>query len=429
MTEVTVCIPAWQAEAFVAETLRSALQQTRPPARVVVSVDRGEDATAEVCRTLAADSPVPVTVVEQPDRLGWVGNVNAALDLVDTERFAILFHDDVLAPTYLQALHDVHAAQPATVCAYTDQQRRGLDDSRPSVPSFDGPRPARMLQQVVTETALPMRGLMPTTVLHDVPRLADRGFNALGAGVVWLLGIAAHGPMIRHPEPLYTKTIAVGSVTDGFRTADAQWRLDAHVAMAEQVRSAIRRADLASGDRAVLEQAALLRARERTANLLRAVPADRTPPDPATEEALHGRPLTGPPGPHQHVGRAAPEPLRLQAGRTARALALLARRDGREEDELAHLALGVAVAPEDAVAAYLHADALRRAGAFTAAVEESSRAVARSPERAQPWVTHVACLRAAGREEEAQQVLDRARSAVPREAAGYGRLESLVVQG
>ena len=55
MSTVTVVIPAHNSAAFVADTVRSALTQSRPADRVLVAADRCTDDTVEICRALGAD--------------------------------------------------------------------------------------------------------------------------------------------------------------------------------------------------------------------------------------------------------------------------------------------------------------------------------------------------------------------------------------
>ena len=73
--DVTICIPAWHAEPFIARTLACARAQTHKNLRILVSVDQSTDGTEAVCRSQAAeDSRIEVRV--QKERLGWSRNAN-----------------------------------------------------------------------------------------------------------------------------------------------------------------------------------------------------------------------------------------------------------------------------------------------------------------------------------------------------------------
>src|SRR6185437_12170453 len=95
--DITICIPAYQAQAFIDRTLRCAQGQTYDRVRILVAVDRSNDCTAQICRAFAAEDP-RIEVIEHNERLGWCRNVNALLDQTDTPFFFIYFHDDLILP-------------------------------------------------------------------------------------------------------------------------------------------------------------------------------------------------------------------------------------------------------------------------------------------------------------------------------------------
>ena len=80
--QVSVCIPTWRSQPFMARTLDFALGQTYPHTRVLVSVDQCEDGTAAICEAYARTDP-RLQVFVQPERLGWARNVNL---LIGNER-------------------------------------------------------------------------------------------------------------------------------------------------------------------------------------------------------------------------------------------------------------------------------------------------------------------------------------------------------
>ena len=199
---VSVCIPAYRAEAFIEETVASALAQSWP-VEVVVSIDRGGDGTAGLVRRLGAKR---VRVVEQSKRLGWIGNSNAALRLARSEFAMMLPHDDVLAPDYVAACMTALTAQPGSVVAYSDIGIIGRPEVRISEPSEVGPVVARMAAMARGHfDAVAVRGVFSRKLAphHTVPS-AIAGF---AADTLWVAQMAAQGAIVRVPELFYLKRL------------------------------------------------------------------------------------------------------------------------------------------------------------------------------------------------------------------------------
>lgn len=95
---VSVCIPAWQAQAWIGEAIESALAQSQPPAEIIVADDGSTDATAA---TAAGYGP-PVHVERLPHR-GLGAARNACARLAHGELIAFLDADDRLTPRGLEA--------------------------------------------------------------------------------------------------------------------------------------------------------------------------------------------------------------------------------------------------------------------------------------------------------------------------------------
>jgi glycosyltransferase involved in cell wall biosynthesis len=148
--DVTVCVPAFEAEAFVGDCLEAARSQTHERIAVHVSVNASADATEAVCREFESDSRFRVHVHRQ--RLGWVGNVNFPLDRVETDLFCILPHDDLLEPDYVAVLRDALATAPDAVVAYADVATFGAVRELRSVPGLDAPLVKRALALLASPT-------------------------------------------------------------------------------------------------------------------------------------------------------------------------------------------------------------------------------------------------------------------------------------
>ncbi len=97
--QLTVIIPAYNEAASVSDTVRSVLQQTTPPARVIVVDDQSSDATGALAREAGAE------VIRPLENTGSkAGAQNLALELVDTPYCMAIDADTTLAPDAVDLL-------------------------------------------------------------------------------------------------------------------------------------------------------------------------------------------------------------------------------------------------------------------------------------------------------------------------------------
>jgi glycosyltransferase involved in cell wall biosynthesis len=94
---VSVIIPAYNVEAYIAETIESALQQTRSVSEVIVVDDGSTDRTAEV-----AESVGKIVRVYRQDNAGASAARNFALDHASGDLIAFLDADDLWEPRKLE---------------------------------------------------------------------------------------------------------------------------------------------------------------------------------------------------------------------------------------------------------------------------------------------------------------------------------------
>jgi glycosyltransferase involved in cell wall biosynthesis len=105
---VSVVVPARDAELYLAEAIESILDQTLPPAQVIVVDDGSQDGTAEIAEGFAA-----VTVLRR--KRGGVGAaVNSGLEVADGDLIAFLDADDIWMPRKLERQRAVLHAKPET---------------------------------------------------------------------------------------------------------------------------------------------------------------------------------------------------------------------------------------------------------------------------------------------------------------------------
>ena len=114
MPRVNIVVPAYNAEAFIADTVRSALHQTFPDLQVTVIDDGSKDATA-------ANAALPdprVRVISQENR-GMSRSRNRGMTEVDAEFVALLDADDLWHPEKLRLQLEALSERPDHDFCYT----------------------------------------------------------------------------------------------------------------------------------------------------------------------------------------------------------------------------------------------------------------------------------------------------------------------
>jgi hypothetical protein len=211
--DVSICIPAWQAEEFIARTLACARQQTHAAIRILVSVDLCDDATAAICRKHARQDQ-RIEVVVQKERLGWSENANSLLDRVSTEFYFLYFHDDIIEPTYTAQLVEVLRERPDATSAHCDLKEFGKQQTiRPGY-AYEGSDTQRLLNFLVGPIkGTTLRSLTRSDVLNRglrFPNIAENGFWRCHPFHMHLL---AAGPALHVPQVLYRRWQRDGSMT------------------------------------------------------------------------------------------------------------------------------------------------------------------------------------------------------------------------
>jgi hypothetical protein len=223
---LTVCIPAWNGELFIRETLESVRMQTVDDMRVLISVDKSDDRTLETCMEFA-EQDSRFRVFPQMRRLGWAQNVNWLLRRVESEFASIIPHDDVISPLYLERLVAELRQRPEAVLAFCDMATFGEQDGIRTGPEVQGDLFTRILCFLSTSTmAEAWRGVFRSDVLQRAGYHEE--MNGAAADQVWLLRLVVEGCLIRVPETLYRKRLHARSVVSAAfdewgRPNDTHW--------------------------------------------------------------------------------------------------------------------------------------------------------------------------------------------------------------
>ncbi len=109
---VSICIPAYNAERYLAETLASVAAQTYPNWEVIVTEDGSKDGTEAIVRKFSATVSQFCIYGRHPENLGLPSTRNSGIELARGEWVAFLDADDVWDPEHLA--RTVAAAQKSS---------------------------------------------------------------------------------------------------------------------------------------------------------------------------------------------------------------------------------------------------------------------------------------------------------------------------
>lgn len=161
---VSVLLPAYNGEPYIAEALASVLGQTYGNLEVLVGDDASTDGTAATVARIAAGDP-RVRLIRRPHNVGAFDNPAVLLAEARGELVKFMLQDDLLAPACIERLAEPMAADPSVTFATS---KRGLID----------PAGRRLPDEPHTDAILPQAGVVDGIALGD--RVLERLSNMLG---------------------------------------------------------------------------------------------------------------------------------------------------------------------------------------------------------------------------------------------------------
>ena len=203
---IGVGVPVWRGAAFVAETLRSVLNQRGVRLKVIVSIDGADAGSERACQPFASDPRVQIVV--QPRRLGWVKNTAAVLAaaLEGAEFVCVQPHDDWIEPDYLSTLLDTARNCPHAAVVYSDIIAFGTIRGVISQDSVTGTPMARQLSLLTRHyDAVAYRGLIRAFALTSLPPISGNDCGDFACDTIWMARLARAGELVRVPQALYHK--------------------------------------------------------------------------------------------------------------------------------------------------------------------------------------------------------------------------------
>jgi glycosyltransferase involved in cell wall biosynthesis len=226
---VSVCIPAYQAGRYLAETIRSVITQTLTDFELVVVDNGSTDETPEILRSF---NDPRIRVIRNDTTLPVAENWNRAVSQCRAPLVKLLCADDLLRPDCLRRQYEVLTATPDVVlaCCRRDMIRA---DGKPiardrGLPGLTGIHPSKhVIRRVVRHGGNPL-GEPCAVMFRRADFDAARGFDARWRYPMDLdlwLRLLERGGFAGIPATLAAFRIAAGSLSaSADRTAYVEQR-------------------------------------------------------------------------------------------------------------------------------------------------------------------------------------------------------------
>ncbi len=124
---ISVAMAAYNGAPFIAEQLRSILNQTLIPDEIVICDDSGDDSTKNAVAPFIADTPAKIRYFRNEPRLGVSANFEKAISLTTGDIIFLADQDDVWQPEKVEILAGLIAATPSPCGSFSNS--RIVDES------------------------------------------------------------------------------------------------------------------------------------------------------------------------------------------------------------------------------------------------------------------------------------------------------------
>lgn len=217
-TKVTALLPAYQSAEFIQRTLDSLSSQKRDNFDVIISVDLCDDDTYRICQDhCSRDSRF--RLFKQTQRLGYVGNCNFLLEQADADYVLFAFHDDVLAPDYIDKLCEVLDSRPEVIMSFSDLLLTSVEGNQEhfAFKEIDGIRDRVQRGKIMLNYRgnwwIPNRGIFRLHKALKINGVKSHSAGDFAADWPWLFHMSLIGEFVRVPETLCFKIFQPNSLT------------------------------------------------------------------------------------------------------------------------------------------------------------------------------------------------------------------------
>ena len=201
MPTVSVLMPAFNVERYLAESIDSALAQTYRDFEIVIVDDGSTDDTLGIARRYRAMHPERILVVSQDNR-GLAGARNTAIAAARGRVLALLDSDDVWMPTFLEEqMRILDGDLSIAIVTGNALNRGGPDNGRPVYPADDHRPNPNLLEIIRDETAVFIMSVFRREVVDRIGGFDER-FRTNEDYDFWIRAALAGFAFARNARPL-----------------------------------------------------------------------------------------------------------------------------------------------------------------------------------------------------------------------------------
>ncbi len=207
---VSVGVPVYNGEDYLASSLTSILNQSYQDLEVVISDNASEDGTQEICEAFAAKDP-RVRYFRNEKNLGAAPNYNRVFEESRGEYFKWASHDDVCEPDFIRACVEALDQKPEAVLAFSQFDYIDAEDEiiRPAsyLDSVTGAMESERVRKLISlqiksnDIFWAIFGLIRSAALKQTALIEPY----LASDQSLLFHLTLHGEFLKVPETLFKR--------------------------------------------------------------------------------------------------------------------------------------------------------------------------------------------------------------------------------